>query len=250
MCLFGHEHETLHGAGSRSVNSSHEVCTRSLLACCSACAQISLYVARTNSIDSIEHISAPELLIKMPQTYCHPAPQATLLSANTKGDTFPTFATMMASATREYHRFRLEPARRTISAACAEYAYFRPAKRHAFFDTPHALPFVPSTTSLISLKSPLPYPDPETMKKDLNTLFDRFLELSSEAADDIYVRIAQEVKDAANDEWSGFGWKVFQKIIGSGLWELRSEAGLVVRGDDLGSLPLLGPAFCDGGRWE
>lgn len=150
----------------------------------------------------------------------------------------PTHDSLSQSApkytTTAQDRERLHSAYKRMNAACAEYAYFNPTIRTN----------APSSQDASSPNHQHPHgaqlspPNPEVLKRDLQTLYDRVLALDSIQAWLVYERVAREVRDMANDEYSGFDWELFQECLAEGLIDLR-EHDHFIEVDDLLSLPLV-----------
>lgn len=126
---------------------------------------------------------------------------------------------------------RLETARKRISATCAEYGYFNPTYQPAN-------PCSSLDPHLDDQNNILSPPDPEQMKLDLQTLFERILAVQSLEADAAYVRIAIEARDLANNEYAGFDREMFQAVVGRGLRALQRQ-GILVNVEDLVTLPMV-----------
>lgn len=103
---------------------------------------------------------------------------------------------------------RLDTARQRIVAVCTEYNYF------------NATCFVTGPSSSIISCAGAEYeqrfraPDPNQLRIDLQALFERFLALESDAADNVYRRISLHAWESASDEYGIFDWEEFKKIIG------------------------------------
>lgn len=109
---------------------------------------------------------------------------------------------------------RLDAARERIDAICAEYNYFNPTCY-----------LTNSSVSTISCAEEGHYrcfhaPEPGQLRTDLQLLFERFLVLESEAADNAYKRISLVAMEMAGDEYSGFDWEMLKGIIEYELEEL------------------------------
>lgn len=131
-------------------------------------------------------------------------------------------------------RERLHSAYKRMNAACAEYAYFNPTTQ----TNPPSSQDASSFDNQRPNSAQLSPPNPEVLKRDLQTLYDRVLALDSVTAWLVYERVAKEVRDMANDEYSGFDWELFQECLAEGIIDLR-EQGHFIEVDDLVSLPLV-----------
>ena len=88
--------------------------------------------------------------------------------------------------TTDVRATRLERSRVRISDACAEYNFFSPT-HGGRIQIPPSSPSDP------------PLPDPEQMKQDLRALFERVVELDHWEADEAYRRLADQMRDRANE---------------------------------------------------
>lgn len=136
--------------------------------------------------------------------------------------------------TTEQDREHLHSAYKRMNAACAEYAYFNP--------TTHTNPLSSQDASSFNNQhsngAQLSPPNSEVLKRNLQTLYDRVLALDSVQAWLVYERVAREVRDMANDEYSGFDWELFQEYLAEGLIDLRKHDHFI-EVEDLVSLPLV-----------
>ena len=73
------------------------------------------------------------------------------------------------------------------------------------------------------------------MKNDLQTMFERFLALDCDAADNAYRRISLQAWEAASDEYCDFDLEKFRNIIRQEVKELN-EDGCYVDVSDLATL--------------
>lgn len=124
---------------------------------------------------------------------------------------------------------RLDTACQRIDAVCTEYNHFNPTC------------FVTGPSSSIASCAGVEYeqrfraPDPNQLRIDLQALFERFLALESDAADNVYRRISLHAWESASDEYGIFDWESFKKIIGDEVEE-PYEHGCCVDLSDLVTL--------------
>ncbi|KAM0712332.1 hypothetical protein Q7P37_011427 [Cladosporium fusiforme] len=154
------------------------------------------------------------------------------LTNGVNGTSSPVDASSEASqSSMTQNHERLEIARKRISESCASYAYFSPVW-YSIDDYPtyHTSPdpnhdrFQP--------------PNPETMKRDLQTFFERVKAFESAEAYAVYEQLAIEVRDMANDEYSGFNWEYFQDAVAKAVTTM-GEKGFLIEVHDLVTLPLV-----------
>lgn len=124
-------------------------------------------------------------------------------------------------------RQNLEAARKRISKSCAEYNYFNPTHRTVDFESQYA-----------SSGHGLHPPEPETMKRDLQTFFEHVRALDSAGAWDVYAQAALEVRNMARDEYNGLNWESFQESITKGVL-ISMEHGWSIEVEDLVTLPMV-----------
>jgi hypothetical protein len=105
---------------------------------------------------------------------------------------------------------RLEAARERIKSVCAERNYFSPAFQLVRYDYSEGL---------------CP-PHPGQVQRDLQKLFEKFLELGTATADAVYEDISLKVWEMANDEHLHFDWETFQETAGTGVRHLREQGYL------------------------
>lgn len=113
---------------------------------------------------------------------------------------------------------RLNTARERIDAVCAEYNYFNPT---------YCAPGLNSTASVHAGDTHgrfLYPPDPKQLKADLQTMFERFLVLESEAVDNAYRRISLHAWEMASDEYNSFDWEKLTEIIGHEMKDLKEQS--------------------------
>jgi hypothetical protein len=124
---------------------------------------------------------------------------------------------------------RLDTARARIDGVCTEYNHFNPSC------------FVTETnTSKISCAEAeddqrFRSPNAHQLGTDLQVLFERFLALESDAADNACQRISLRAWEAANDEYGAFDWENLKEIIEDEVEELN-EHGCQVDVSDLVTL--------------
>jgi hypothetical protein len=112
---------------------------------------------------------------------------------------------------------RLDTARERIAAVCAEYNNFNPT--YLITD------LSPPSTSCAAGDHGGRYcpPDPKRLENDLQTMFERFLALKSDAADNAYRHISLQAWGAASDEYCDFDLEKFREIIGKEVKELNED---------------------------
>lgn len=124
---------------------------------------------------------------------------------------------------------RLDTARERIDAVCAEYNHFNPNC------------FVAESNAGAMLCAGAEYegrfrsPNAHELRTDLQMLFERFLALESDAADNAYQRISLRAWETASDEYSAFDWENLKEIIKDEVEELN-EHGCQVDVSDLVTL--------------
>lgn len=124
---------------------------------------------------------------------------------------------------------RLHKARERIDAVCAEYNYFNPT---CFVAEPNSSTILCAEAECERrFHSPSPY----QLMTDLQALFERFLALESDAADNAYRRISLHAWETASDEYGAFDWEKLKEIIGDEVREM-DELGCHVDVSDLVTL--------------
>ena len=78
-------------------------------------------------------------------------------------------------------------------------------------------------------------PNALQLRTDLQVLFERFLALESDAADNTYRRISLRAWETASDEYSAFDWEKLKEIIEDEV-EALNEHGCQVEISDLVTL--------------
>jgi hypothetical protein len=120
---------------------------------------------------------------------------------------------------------RLDTARERIAAVCAEYNYFNPTR--------HTTNLGSNATSCAGQGNGRCFclPDPTQLKTDLQVLFERFLALESDAADNTYRRISLNAWEMASDEYGAFNWEELREIIDNELESPKEHGSHVVVSD-------------------
>ncbi|KAM0708965.1 hypothetical protein Q7P35_003001 [Cladosporium inversicolor] len=123
---------------------------------------------------------------------------------------------------------RLDTPRERIDAVCTEYNNFNSS---CFVTVPS------STISCAGAEYERRFrsPDPGQLRIDLQALFERFLTLDSDAADNAYRRISLRAWETASDEYGTFDWNKLKKMIGDEV-EAMTEHGCYLDLSDLVTL--------------
>ena len=160
-----------------------------------------------------------------------------MCSAYSDNQTTPVEHTFLSATVKREQRSqiasmsprRLDAARARIDGVCTEYNHFNPS----CFITE-------SSTSTISCAGAeydqrFRSPNAHQLRTDLQVLFERFLALQSDAADNAYQRISLRAWETATDEYSAFDWENLKEIIKDEVEELN-EHGCQVDVSDLVTL--------------
>ena len=127
-------------------------------------------------------------------------------------------ATAMREQQSQLTPHRLDTARERIDAVCTEYNHFNPTC---------SVPGLSSSTISCAgadYERRFRSPDPDQLRADLQALFERFLALESDAADNVYRRISLHAWESASDEYGSFDWEKFKEIIEDEVEELNEHA--------------------------
>lgn len=158
-----------------------------------------------------------------------PAPRDTHIMLDGHSSTHAAVTTAQQCTINTIFAQRLDKARERIDAVCAEYNYFNPSC------------FVAESSSSTILcaeaerENRFHSPSPGQLMTDLQALFERFLALESDAADNAYRRISLHAWETASDEYGAFDWEKLKEIIRDEVREM-DELGCYVNVSDLVTL--------------